>query len=505
LRSRDSDASTSRTTMPAERVPQRRVPLPKVALATGLLKRRAGGDKRRRNEQPSSSRRSPRPSHRRLLNEPPHYVRLPPALPLAETVEPGPSSTAGPATSSHALPNPRMPPMSREFTRTMTSIERGQPRRRSTLATAALVLLVAWWTWLVKARVSVVVSSNKARLEAASPAFRVAAADSGRLIAHRLELGRPVESNEVLAELDSTVERGRVAEAKAQLGALTRRMDFLQAQVAAETDADSWREVVDGTDVDLADVGERTAAERLSTRGKLLVMEEGLYSEGLSSTMEAVRAAGARDEFLLAVKGARLTLTKAKAARRRGRAQARVRIASLLAQLAELEAEATLTTVRHDNALTAVELRAIRSPASGVLGGVNPVRVGDVLRSGDVLATVVLSDGIQAVADFTPADALGRIRPGQRANLRLYGFTWSEFGLVGATVRRVANEPLEGVVRVELELDREIPAGIPLQHGLPGAAEVEVEQVSPWQLFLRGLGRTLEPAPAKQAPSPVTP
>jgi membrane fusion protein (multidrug efflux system) len=117
--------------------------------------------------------------------------------------------------------------------------------------------------------------------------------------------------------------------------------------------------------------------------------------------------------------------------------------------------------------------------------------VGSVVRAGDRLAAIVPSGGLRAVADFLPASALGRVRPGQSARLRLEGFPWTRFGTVAAVVERVASEPLEGRVRVELRLVPDAAARIPLQHGLPGTVEVEVERLAPAELVLRAAGQLL--------------
>jgi membrane fusion protein (multidrug efflux system) len=63
----------------------------------------------------------------------------------------------------------------------------------------------------------------------------------------------------------------------------------------------------------------------------------------------------------------------------------------------------------------------------------------------------------------------------------------------------VAGELRDGLVQAELALDGPPPAGLPLQHGLPGVVEVEVAQLSPWQLALRAAGRAVTP-PAQPAP-----
>jgi hypothetical protein len=47
-------------------------------------------------------------------------------------------------------------------------------------------------------------------------------------------------------------------------------------------------------------------------------------------------------------------------------------------------------------------------------------------------------------------------------------------------------------VRVELSLDASTPR-IPLQHALPGALQIELEQVAPVTLAMRAVGRAVMP------------
>ena len=121
------------------------------------------------------------------------------------------------------------------------------------------------------------------------------------------------------------------------------------------------------------------------------------------------------------------------------------------------------------------------------------LRVGGVVREGDRLATVVPVGELKVVADFLPSVALGRIRPGQPARLRLDGFPWTQYGTVAATVSQVAAEARYGRVRVELAVVPDPRSSIRMQHGLPGALEVEVERVSPATLVLRAAGQLVAP------------
>ncbi len=92
------------------------------------------------------------------------------------------------------------------------------------------------------------------------------------------------------------------------------------------------------------------------------------------------------------------------------------------------------------------------------------------------------------VASFEPAIALGRIYPGQPATMRLDGFPWAQYGTIQATVQRVATAIEHGRVQVELTINANPRSQVPLQQGLPGDVEIEVERISPALLLLRAAG-----------------
>jgi membrane fusion protein (multidrug efflux system) len=79
------------------------------------------------------------------------------------------------------------------------------------------------------------------------------------------------------------------------------------------------------------------------------------------------------------------------------------------------------------------------------------------------------------------------VREGQAARLRLEGFSWLQYGSLEARVTKVGSEARDGRVRVELAVVS-IRFQAPLQHGLPGTLEVEVERVAPAILALRAAG-----------------
>ena len=85
--------------------------------------------------------------------------------------------------------------------------------------------------------------------------------------------------------------------------------------------------------------------------------------------------------------------------------------------------------------------------------------------------------------------------------MRLASFPWTQYGSLSAVVTRIAGEVRDGKIRVELTVRGDAPTSIPLQHGLPGTVEIEVEQVSPATLLLRTVKLLTTPS-AKEGQAP---
>lgn len=168
------------------------------------------------------------------------------------------------------------------------------------------------------------------------------------------------------------------------------------------------------------------------------------------------------------------------------------------AEMRRADAEAAGFAVERVSSLVAgrereAERRRIRAPIGGRLGDVIPMQAGAIVREGDRLASVIPEGHVHVVAEFPPT-ALGRVRAGQSARLRLEGFPWLQYGRLPAVVTRIASEARERRIRVELALERVADLPITVQHGLPATVEVEVERVAPAILVLRGAGYLLAPA-----------
>lgn len=388
--------------------------------------------------------------------------------------------------------------MASPFFRTLRALENEPPpRRRLAFAMGALAV---WAGWMHFARVEVYASSSDARLEAREKPSRAAAAEAGRVVALHVELGRTVRPGDALVELDRAVEEQRLAEARAHTRTVERKIVALEKQIATERErrAAHWR--LNTVGAQQADLGVREADQAKQQRERLAEMSKKLSEAALLSRGDLWKAEDEVADSRLKVDSASIERSRQNATRDYDDRTEESRIAELSRQVTELLAEHDVSVAAADTASAALERRTVRAAIGGHLGSIAALQVGDVLKAGDAVATVVPEGELHVVAQFAPSDAVGRVLPGQRARVKLKGFAWTQFGMLDAEVSDVANEPQGGTVRTELRLRSPDGSRVPLQHGLPGEVEIEVERVSPLQLLARTLGASPAPAPSTRAP-----
>ncbi len=369
------------------------------------------------------------------------------------------------------------------------------------------IILVAglggvWVSWLVMARVPVYQLSQTARLEV-ERVHPVAATTVGRVTRSALVLGQQVKEGDVLLEVDADREWLATAGERTRLESLGGEVTEIGREIAQELQAiEDTRRAADAAVAEadqrvlVADAAAQLAEDKLRRAN-------ALGADGLLSTADLESARADHQTRTAELAAARAVIGKLRAEQVAGERDRRGRLASLLRARVNLEGlrAAAVSTVALSE--REAERRRIRAPVSGRLGEVNPVQIGAVIREGDRLASIVPDGNVRVVADFAPP-ALGKLRPGQRGRLRLDGFPWTQYGYVTATVRSVASETRERLVRVELDVQRDERSQIPLEHGMPGAAEIEVERVAPLGLLLRALGHALSGTTPTSESTPTT-
>ncbi|MBB6125030.1 HlyD family secretion protein [Sphingobium subterraneum] len=353
------------------------------------------------------------------------------------------------------------------------------------------LLTILWFAWFAFGSVAVYESSRFAHVEVTSASRGVSAQSGGRLIATGLYIGRRVRAGEVLAELESEIQKLRLAQAEARLAALPTRVDSLRRQLSGAQQAETAGGRAHSAAVSAAHAraeGALASAEfdKAMARRQRLDSESGgaapadaergetqaRNAKAISDAMrhDESRISGEADTQRLALAGESARLTAA------------LRMAE--GEMAAAQAEVAQLRYELDN-------RKIRSPIDGVIGDVAVLKLGDMVAGGVRLATVVPDENLHIVASFDAARGLGRLSRGQQGRLRLDGFSWTQYGDFAAQVQRVAGESEGNLLRVELTLKPGSGNQPPLRHGMSGTVDVAIERVSPAILLLRAIGQFL--------------
>jgi multidrug resistance efflux pump len=211
-----------------------------------------------------------------------------------------------------------------------------------------------------------------------------------------------------------------------------------------------------------------------------------LHDANLASDLEVARATAEAEKQKATVDGLRLAIHRQEEEQKGQTSEHQSRIEALLRDASRLESEGRRSGLTLSRLQTEIALQRVIAPVDGRIGEVAALRPGSVIAPGERLGVIVPSGKLKVVALFKPATAVGRVRAGQLARVRFEAFPWAQYGTMPAKVSRVANELHDGYVQVDLE---PLPGSrIPLQHGLPGATEIELERISPATLVLRSAG-----------------
>jgi multidrug resistance efflux pump len=383
--------------------------------------------------------------------------------------------------------------MSTAFPRTDRALSADGSRRFAIWIVVALVLLAAWTAWFLAAPVTVYEVSSEARLEIDRALHPVSAPVDGVIVKNTLALDRQVKEGDVLVELEAKPERLQLEEERVRLAGVAPQLESARQEIAAEEKAlansreEGAAALAEGrAQLDAARTTAKFAAEQFKS-------VERLKSEGQVAEIDYLRAKSEADKSQSQAEAIRLEVERRAREQSRTENEREARLKRLKGDLSRLEAQASSSRAASERVEGDIQRRLIRAPADGRVVEVAPLQTGTFLTAGDRVGAVLASGRLKLIATFPADRAVGRVRAGQKARLKLAGFPWLQYGTVTATVASVASEVRDGGVRVELDVEPDKNSAIPLQHGLPGTVEVEVERLTPARLALRALGRRLTP------------
>lgn len=385
--------------------------------------------------------------------------------------------------------------MPSQFSRTTRSLANDTSRYAMLAWLLGGALLACWLAWFVWGEVTVYEISRQARLEVQQAPHALSSLLAGRVVSTTLVIGQQVRAGDVLIELDASSERLRLKEEETRLAAIPPKIKSLQTEMALMEQAktDDVRSAFAAMESAQFRTKEATAAVDFAKDNERRLKAES--ESGGVAKVEALRALSETQKLSASRDALTSDVRKLNAdAQTRGRQQ-QAQIENLRRTVVSLEGEQVTARVTIERLKVEIGKHSLRAPVSGRIGEVVPMRAGGYVGEGQKLATIVPSGELVILADFNPATALGRLRAGQEARMRLEGFPWTQYGTVSAKVGRVASEIREGLVRVELTVELSTVASGLMQHGLPGAVEISVEKTSPAILVLRAAGQMLSNAP----------
>ena len=396
--------------------------------------------------------------------------------------------------------------MPSQFSRTTRSLANDTSRYATLAWLLAGVLLAGWLAWFALGKVTVYEISRQARLEVQQAPHALASPLAGRVVSTTLVIGQTVRAGDVLVELDASSDKLRLKEEQSRLAAIPPKIQSLETEIAlmAQAKNEDVRSAVASMDSARYRSNEAAAAVDFAKDNERRLREES--EVGGVAKVEALRAQSETQKLSASRDALSSDVRKLQSDAQTRAHQQQAQIENLRRTIVSLEGEAVTAQATIERLKVEIGKHSLRAPVAGRVGEVVPMRTGGYVAEGQKLATIVPGGELMILADFNPATALGRVQPGQEARMRLDGFPWSQYGTLTAKVSRVASEIREGLVRVELTVAPTAQARGLMQHGLPGAVEVSVEQISPAILVLRAAGQWLSNAPpAANAATATTP
>ncbi|HEY0004108.1 MAG TPA: HlyD family efflux transporter periplasmic adaptor subunit [Pyrinomonadaceae bacterium] len=378
------------------------------------------------------------------------------------------------------------------FSRTLRSLAADSSTSSVIGLSLASIIISIWIAWLFLARIPVYAATEDARLEAGPELSLIESPINGRIVAVNIELGKEVKAGDVLFELDASGTELAQKEEQTRATAVAPQIEVLRREIEREEEAIASDKQAARVALEEARLRYQETDEAARFAEDEVKRMSGLYQGGYLSEVEYLRYQSEAKKRRAASDALRLALDRLVWDQRSKENSREAHIESLKREVATLQGTAVTSLATGKRLAYEVSKHLVRASVSGRVGEVFNLRVGSLVREGEHLGAVIPQGDLKAIAYFPPDVALGRVKVGQTAQLRLQGFPWTQYGSVQMLVSKISDEARDGRIRVELRLQPNSNSRIPLQHGLPGAVEIEVERLSPAALVLRTIGRGTE-------------
>ena len=381
--------------------------------------------------------------------------------------------------------------MATTFSRSMASLRGDGFRRPLLMLLLAALLLGAWSAWFFGSTLTLYEVSDRSRLEVTSQVHPVQAPLAGRVLKIYLVLGRQVKAGDLLLELDAAPQRFQLKEAEARAATLKARLVAINKVLAAEQKALKVAQGAARTAIEEARAQHRVGTVVARYRKEKARRLTRLHAGGHLAEADFLRAQADAKKEQASVDTLRIAVSRLRGSKQIQASDRRARIQRLSSEAVSIQGQISTTAASISRLKYEIQRRHIHASVAGRIGDLTVLRVGSFVQEGGKICSVVPPGELRVVGYFHPQKSMGRLRHGQRARLRLHGFPWLQYGSIPVKVAQVATEPQDNWLHVELTVLPHKQSRIPLQHGLPGVVEVEVEKVTPATLVLRFAGKII--------------
>jgi membrane fusion protein (multidrug efflux system) len=336
--------------------------------------------------------------------------------------------------------------------------------------------------------------TDSARLEVDQASHPIQTSIEGKIIEISMKLGQEISEGTILARLDDKLHQLKRKESQDRYNSLSEQLSALREQISQE-------ETLLEEEGKIAHIRLQEAQSKYQEGEIAAVFAEDevkrldkLYTQGALSQSVLLRAKSEAEKQRASAEALRISLDRLKGECQVQENKRQTRLSQLRQQLLQIQGEIQNSSTIVEQLDFEIEKHRIKAPVAGTIAEAANINVGMFVDEGFQIGSILPMGRLRVVAFFWPAVALGKIYPGQKAYLRVKGFSWLEFGRVAARVQKVSQEIRQGQLRVDLEIiDKS--SSIPLQHGQPVRVEIETERITPAILVLRKAGNVFNPKP----------
>ncbi|MFA0813666.1 HlyD family secretion protein [Microbulbifer epialgicus] len=381
------------------------------------------------------------------------------------------------------------------FLHTTRSISADNFHSLALVTVFGISLMVTWAAWFFTKDITAYSVSDQAKLEQEQNTIHVSTQRTGRVVAIQASLGDVLNRGDKLVRLDTASfdldldGDSKISQSlEIQLDAIEREQDLLNKKFAKDDKALMGQLKLLRQQYQLQESNQQIQADVADRYERLLKKQQ-------SSELDYLAAKRTYQQMAMATLAAEAEIEAAEGRREQIANEYQLALSELQQRRAEIQSKHAEVNTRIQQGNLAVDEQQLRAPISGKLASFADFREGEVLVAGQHVATIQAKGNISVQAFFPPALALGHIREGQSAQVKLDGFSWARYGQLHARVERVASAVQRDRILVELSLQGEVPPLLPLLHDLPARVEVATGSKTPYQLLLQRVGSMLTGEP----------